>query len=75
MIQEAGDEYDTARRYDEVVDMGEDHESLEDEVLEMGLQKAEIVGLPRNNDLQSVQFEETNDVPENSQSDKGSIQS
>ena len=25
---------DTARRYDEVLEIGEDHESLEDEVLE-----------------------------------------
>lgn len=36
-IQELDGDYDTARRYDEVVDMGDDHESLEDEVLEMGL--------------------------------------
>ena len=27
---------DTALRYDEVLEIGEDHESLEDEVLELG---------------------------------------
>ena len=36
--------------------MGEDdHESNEDELIEIGLQKAEIVGLPRNNDLKTVE--------------------
>ena len=59
-------EYDTARRYDEVVDMGEDS-GLEGEVLDMG----EIVGQPRNNDLQ----EHLEVKPEIDQSEKQSVKS
>ena len=43
-------EFDTARRYDEVIEMGEDS-ALEDDGLGMGLQNAEIGGLPSANDL------------------------
>ena len=44
---------DTARRYDEVLEIGEDHESLEDEVLEFVPDQQQIVqvGHPKNIDL------------------------
>ena len=45
---------DTALRYDEVLEIGEDHESLEYEVLELGPDNQQIVdvGPPKNIDLQ-----------------------
>ena len=68
---------DTALRYDEVLEIGEDHESLEYEVLELGPDNQQIVdvGPPKNIDLQ-VQLEEKNiEKPEGSQFEKQSVKS
>ena len=69
---------DTARRYDEVLEIGEDHESLEDEVLEFVPDQQQIVqvGPPKNIDLQAVQLEDKNiEKPEGSQFEKQSVKS
>ena len=73
--QEVEGEFDTARRYDEVIEMGEDS-ALEDEGLERWGKKADSGGLPRNNDLKAVQNEDQLELqPESSQKDKQSVQS